>query len=547
VHKNYEFYIRLLMDMHATSPTSGFDAAAFQANERARARSLLDMLVEAHVNIHEGVDSKLLDRERTLEQRLRRRSEYQVELLGGSHTPEQAESVAHELQMLAAEQDETEAQIRASSPRFAALTQPQPLNVKQIQDSILGPDMLLLEYTLGEDRSYLWAVTSSDLMSFTLPKRAEIEQAARTVYALLTAPNRHPRDEGEWQRKARLARARAQYPAAAYRLSELVLRPVSSLLAGKRRIVIVSDGALQYISFAALPIPNRNKALDEPSRPLLLAAEVVYAPSASALAVLRRQIASRSPAPKTVAVIADPVFGLDDPRVSTSVPVSRSSFPTRHPVQQRSLPDELERSWTEVTGPESGGKISRLPFSRREANAIIAAAPSGSRLKALDFRANRATATSSDLAQYRFIHFATHAILDSRTPALSGIVLSLVDERGKPQDGFLRLADIYNLHLQADLVVLSACQTGLGKEIKGEGMVGLTRGFFYAGAARVIASLWKVDDAATAELMSRFYEGVLKRGMDPAAALHSAQIYMWQQKRWHEDPYFWAAFQLQGE
>src|SRR5262249_55276185 len=151
--------------------------------------------------------------------------------------------------------------------------------------------------------------------------------------------------------------------------------------------------------------------------------------------------------------------------------------------------------------------------------------------KAVDFRATLATATSSDLAQYRFIHFATHGILDSRTPALSGLVLSLVDPQGKPQGGFLRLWEIYNLRLPADLVVLSACQTALGQDIKGEGLVGLTRGFFYAGAARVIASLWQVDDVATSELMSRFYEGVLKNDLSPAAALRSAQIEMWKQKR----------------
>jgi len=208
---------------------------------------------------------------------------------------------------------------------------------------------------------------------------------------------------------------------------------------------------------------------------------------------------------------------------------------------------DLERSWAELGSTERGGKISRLPFSRREADAIIADAPPGSSFKAVDFRASRTTATSPELAQYRVVHFATHGVLDSRTPALSGIVLSLVDRQGKPVDGFLRLWDIYNLHLPADLVVLSACQTALGKEIKGEGLVGLTRGFMYAGAARVVASLWQVDDVATAELMSRFYEGVFKKHLPPAAALRAAQVQMWKQKRWQEDPYFWGAFQLQGE
>jgi CHAT domain-containing protein len=199
-------------------------------------------------------------------------------------------------------------------------------------------------------------------------------------------------------------------------------------------------------------------------------------------------------------------------------------------------------------GADEGGllRIRRLPFSRLEADSIIALAPAKEELKAVDFRASRETATSGELARYRIVHFATHGFLDNEHPELSGIVLSLFDERGQPVDGFLRLHEIYNLHLPADLVVLSACQTGLGKQIKGEGLVGLVRGFMYAGAGRVAASLWKVDDEATAELMRAFYERMLKEGMRPAAALSAAQTEVARQKRW-QSPYYWAAFELQGE
>lgn len=155
-------------------------------------------------------------------------------------------------------------------------------------------------------------------------------------------------------------------------------------------------------------------------------------------------------------------------------------------------------------------------------------------------------ATSPELGQYRIIHFATHALVNNEHPQLSGIVLSLVDRKGKAIDGFLRLDEVYNLNLAADLVVLSACQTALGKEIKGEGLIGLTRGFMYAGASRVVASLWKVDDEATAELMGRFYEKMLKGGQTAAASLRQAQVEMSRQGRWHA-PYFWAGFALQGE
>jgi CHAT domain-containing protein len=193
----------------------------------------------------------------------------------------------------------------------------------------------------------------------------------------------------------------------------------------------------------------------------------------------------------------------------------------------------------------AGGPLPRLPFSREEAKAILAAsAESGSRI-ALDFTASRPTATDHELSQYRIVHFATHGLLNNDHPELSGLVLSLVDENGNPQNGFLRLYDIYNMTLKADLVVLSACQTALGREVKGEGILGVTRGFMYAGAARVLASLWRVDDEATAELMKRFYHAIIKDGRTPSAALQEAQMWMQRQSRWR-DPYYWAAYVLQG-
>jgi len=172
--------------------------------------------------------------------------------------------------------------------------------------------------------------------------------------------------------------------------------------------------------------------------------------------------------------------------------------------------------------------------------------PGGANLRAVDFRANRSIATSGELSNYRYVHFATHGYLDTSRAGLSAIVLSLVDEQGKPQDGFLRTHDIYNLKLPAELVVLSACETGLGKDVKGEGLEGLTRGFMYAGARRVVVSLWNVNDKATAGLMQHLYAGMLKNKKSPAAALRAAQIEMLRVKQW-ESPYYWAAFVMQGE
>jgi CHAT domain-containing protein len=176
----------------------------------------------------------------------------------------------------------------------------------------------------------------------------------------------------------------------------------------------------------------------------------------------------------------------------------------------------------------------------------VAAAPAGHSLLALDFGASRQTAFMPELSRYRIIHFATHGVIDARTPALSGLMLSRVGEKGTPVEGFLGLNDIYSLHLDAYLVVLSGCETALGKEVRGEGLVGLTQGLLYSGAKRVASSLWRVEDQATAELMSHFYRALFIEGRPPAAALREAQLSVRSDKRWRS-PYYWSGFVLQGD
>jgi CHAT domain-containing protein len=313
----------------------------------------------------------------------------------------------------------------------------------------------------------------------------------------------------------------------------------------QKRLVIVADGALQYVSFAALPEPvtgdaQRNRPPTADYRPLILNHEIVSLPSASVLAVMRHETARRAPAAKSIAVLADPVFDKEDDRVQ------KKSSPSAVAAQSDSATTIGKRALRDVGLLGDGVAVPRLPFTRQEAEAIAGLAPVDATLKALGFKASLATARSPELSHYRIVHFATHALVNANHPHLSGLLLSLVDEKGKPQDGFLSLNEVYNLNLPADLVVLSACQTAMGKEMRGEGLIGLTRGFMYAGARRVVASLWKVDDAATAELVKRFYRAMLKEGKPPAAALRAAQLEMARQKLWNS-PFYWAGFVLQGE
>ena len=536
VRQQHEFYVDLLMRLHRERPSEGFEVAAFEASERARARSLMETLAAARVGDRRRADPALLEREGSLRKELNERAERRMRLRAGSGQALAEESaLGKEMDELTSQLREVEAQVRAGSIEHTASLETQPLGLRAIQERVVDDDTLLLEYSLGEERSYLWAVTKTEALSYELPGRAEIEGAAQRVRALLTAPQPI---EGETfaMRQERVKEAEGRYWREAAALGEMLLGQVAERL-GEKRLLVVADGALQYIPFGALPAPRRGEG--EPV-PLMLEHEITSQPSASTLAALRGDAGQRRSGPRGVAVFADPVFERDDARLTGAGGeiVAEAQTGPREGDAHRALRD------VGVMG--GGGNIPRLFASREEAKAIRDVTPAGANFEAIGFEANRDAASSPELAKYRIIHFATHGALDSERPELSGLVLSLFDEHGRPREGFLRLNDIYNLDLPAELVVLSACNTGLGKDVKGEGLIGLTRGFMHAGAARVLASLWKVDDEATAELMKTFYGEMLREKKSPAAALRAAQSAMWRQKRWRA-PYFWAAFVLQGE
>jgi CHAT domain-containing protein/Tfp pilus assembly protein PilF len=522
----YEFNIDVLMRLHKQRPLDGFDGAALKANELARARSLLELLNEAHADIRQGVDPSLLERERRLQQLLDDKAELRVRLLSGPHTDEQAKSIAKEIESLTTGYQEIESKIRQSSPHYAALTQPEPLPLKAMQQE-LDPSTLLLEYSLGEERSYLWLVSSTQIKSFQLPPRKEIETAARKYYELLTVVT-----DARHKETAEVS----------LRLSRLLLGPIASQL-GQNRLVIVADGALQYLPFAALPDLSSNKAATEVA-PLMIQHEIISLPSISVLALLRSELAGRKPASKQLAVLADPVFDSEDKRVKNNAKTRSSAARKLDSAENGNSSGGAEKAFGKAMREET--RFSRLLSTRNEAEGIIGLVPLNRRTMALDFAASRELVSSGELSQYRYVHFATHSLVDSVHPELTAIVLSLVSRDGNPQNGFLRAHEIYNLNLPADIVVLSACETALGKDVKGEGLIGLTRGFMYAGAARVVASLWSVRDESTAQLMLSFYRGMIKERKRPAEALRAAQIKMLRSGRWSA-PHYWAPFVLQGE
>jgi len=506
----FRFYIDLLMEISKRRPGEGYEDLAIRANEEFHARNLLDALAVRDTSAQAEAGGALVERERDLLTRIAALDWRQSRLAErGDETA--AAKIDRELAELLAELDRVQAELLPVSPRHADLTQPRLPTVSQIQEGLLDLQTLVLDYALGPERSYLWAISKSAVRSFELPAQPQIEQAVEELMAHVRA-GPHP-----------LAQDRIAGLAAA--LGDMLLRPAGSL-AGFSRLLIVPDGALLRLSFAMLPEPGEGR------RPLVVNHEIVVLPSLSILASLRQLPGVRPPAKGRLAIFADPVFSRSDPRVAARRRVGAGGA---------ELPEVADRSFEDF-GPQ---RLPRLPGTRDEARAIGTLLPSSQLLLALSFEARKSHVLDGSLAGYRGLHFATHALLNEKHPELSGLVLSLVDRQGHEQDGFLRLSEIYSLRLPVDLVVLSACRTALGKELEGEGLLGLTRGFIHAGASAVVSSLWKVDDRATYELMRRFYRKMIKEGFAPSAALHSAQASMWADG-WRQ-PADWAGFIFQGD
>lgn len=536
----YAAYVRILMEREKREPGKGFAQSAFQASEAARARGLINLLAESNADIRKGVDRSLLEKEAELKDLLSARFENLTKILSRNAKPEIAGVLKNEIDEIRTQHERVLEQIRTASPRYAALTQPKTLSLAEIQTEVLDRDSVLLEYHLGAKTSYLWIVTPTSFESVELPPADTIERSARDLYSAMTARNNEVKFETAAERDARIARSDKALVQTSQELSAMIIGRASRTL-GAKRVLVVADGALQYVPFAALPLPNAGFPRPAATRYLIENNEIVSLPSASALSVLRKETDGRPQVTRSVAVLADPIFDKKDERF-------QALSGRRKAAQTKDLLAGLSRRQTRsaVSDLRDGLDLKRLPFTRREADLITAVAPAGQKEKWLDFDASRATATSSRLSDFRYVHFATHGLINDKEPELSGLVFSTVDEKGKDIDGFLRVGDIYGLKLPSEMIVLSGCRTGLGQNIKGEGMIGMTRAFMYAGAKRVTVSLWDINDEATSQLMANLYREMFVRKQSPAAALRLAQTAMIKDRRW-SNPYYWATFVLQGE
>jgi CHAT domain-containing protein len=375
-------------------------------------------------------------------------------------------------------------EMRKANPKLAQIQYPQPLGADQIRQS-LRPGTTLIEYALGPKRSFAWVLSRDKVTAAVLPPAKEIEAQVAALRRSLTA-----------EVSGLTARQAANEAAdAAAKLSRTLLKPIESSLAGSRQLIIVPDGALYYVPLEVLPVDGKTL--------LLQRYPVAYAVSASTLA--------------------------EGTGSNMAVAYSRELLAFGDPVQS-SARNIVQR----------GFELGSLPFTRDEVKTIAAQFPPGASKVYLGGAARLESIESEALDRYRYLHFATHGLLDEEHPSQSGVVLTA----GRDDDGVLRFDAVTGLRLNAEVVTLSACNTGLGKLVSGEGMLGLVRAFLYAGAASVNVSLWSVNDAATADLMKEFYRN-LRRSMTPAESLRQAKLTLLGQDNtlWRH-PHYWAPFVL---
>jgi CHAT domain-containing protein/tetratricopeptide (TPR) repeat protein len=539
-----------LMNSTAGAALSGkaldYAAESFRITEAGRARSLLDMLGEVNAQITEGVPAELLKRKQDNLDRQQQIAEQLTGIVVAGEQKQKPSELEGELDKLQTEFDQIENQIRTASPKYAALTAAQPLALAEVQQKVLDDGTVLVEYLLGKDSSYAFAVTQSGVSLFKLPRRTDVDKLATDFRAQLIPPKLQRRIVGidvaaDQQRGLGIVQGPSEdlppFVAASNALYKAVVEPAGAVIADKR-VLVVADGALNYIPFEAL-VKNTEGADYASLNYLVKTNQIVYSPSASVIAAIRGSGGGATG--KNILLVADPVFSADDPRAKGSGAATSSG-------ETRGLGLGLEAAVNDIAGaPPSGGlRLARLPGTRTEADEISKIAKGGGAQADLwtDLNANEDNVRSRDLSSYRYLHVATHGLLDAERPQFTGVVLSLVGN--KANDGFLRTDEIFNLKLGTPLVMLSACETGLGKEKRGEGVIGLTRAFMYAGAPTVGVSLWSVADKSTADLMTDFYKRLLTGSSSPAASMRAAQVAMIGGKK-YSAPFYWAPFVLVGE
>ncbi len=490
--------------------------------ERARARSLSDNLRINNSRISTPEDQARLFHERHLLASLTAKNDRLTNLRLRDRNDPEVHTVEVEISRILEDLDDIRSSDQRDDPNSSLIRKPTDFDLTGLQRDVLDADEVLIAYFLSETESYLWLADRTTIEVYPLSAGNLIEKAVDSLNERLQT--QASASERPFEERAETLRfADAEYAAAARNLSDIILGPVAEKIQGKR-LIMVPDGKLNYFPISALPMPN-----SESDDPILLTNEVIYQPSAQTYVLLKKIGQERKDEnAKDLLVFSDPVFNPADERL-TGIEIAAKNNETT-PYRFRLV--------------ESFSSLSRLPASRNEAE-TVSKAVGGSDLF-MGFDATRERLLSTNLADYKVIHLATHGFLDPERPELSSLVFSRYDQTGQQLDESIRMHDIYSMKLNADLVVLSACQTGTGKEVKGEGVMGLNTAFLQAGARSVVSTLWQVEDNAANHLMKEFYERMAADGMSPSAALRAAQIKLYQDPQFRS-PFFWAAFTVHGD
>jgi CHAT domain-containing protein len=492
-HQVFAGAIDLLLNL--ARPEEAFDVA-----EAYHARAFLDVLAESAIDdLDELTPEQQAQEDRLFEQI----SAVQKKLWQPDVPAEQEEKLKRELAEAENALEMFRLELRRADPRYARVKAPQPLSHSRVTAELLDAETALVEYVLGDKQSFAWVIFQGKISSVALPPGKELAAAvsAYRAVSLIKVSSQSA------------AQAMAKLKAQSQQLYQKIFQPLEPHLASARKLIIVPDGALVYLPFETLAGDPKRPA---PNAPYLIERFAIsYAPSASALAALRSLKKINAAEAKGIIAFGDPVYVKDEAAMANG--------------------DATER----------GFDFRQLPYTRAEVNGIAELFPPNERRVFLGADAHEANLKAEPLDQYRYAHFAAHALIDEERPARSGIVLSTATD--SKEDGALQMSEVMRLKLNADLVTLSACRTGLGQLLRGEGMIGLTRAFLYAGSESVVVSLWNVNDIATASLMKTFYKN-LKQGLAKDEALRQAKLELirGRQQAWRH-PYYWAAFTLVGD
>jgi CHAT domain-containing protein len=471
-----------------------YQLAALSLSEQSRARATLDLIAQTGSNTDTRLHPEQAAQRDALYEELIAAQYARDRLIDGVTGLEVLDQAANRLSDARSAIAVFESDLQAGLQQGMGISSSRILHAESMS-AVIDDDAALLQYFLGEFGSFLWVVTQESIDVFELPPEAEISRLAKSLHDMLSMP----------------ARARTgSTDKTSSQLAATIIEPALPLIGNRRLILVAADAGLQYLPFSTLPIGDGDRVVDK--------FEVAVIPSLSLMEMHRTIHADRPRPQNTLVALGDPIFSANDPRLPDMIPAD----------------------------DRSASALPRLVFSGDEVESIAAMIPPGQATVRVAAAANRQFVLDGGLASYQYVHLATHGLVDSAQPALSRLVLSQFDALGNAVEGRLYLHEIYRLLLYSDVVVLSACDTAMGRDIRGEGLIGFTQAFLYAGSRSVIASLWPVRDRPTKELMTRFYANLLHKQLNPTEALRSAKRELSSDRRW-SDPHYWAGFVFQGD